>query len=250
MRLLWFLVLACLSLPSYAVVKVKIATDPWCPYVCEPHSDDPGILLEIAQQAFAEQGYFAEFVLLNWARAIKKSRQGQVQGLIGAYRSDSPDFIFGTEYLAMSQMCFYVRPDDNWQYKDLSSLNDRVVSLINGYSYGELFDAYVLQQQAMGSDTMVKAYGKETLEQRIALLNNNKLNTLIEDKRVISWANQKLAKDKQLKLSGCLPPDKLYIAFSPNSNLSPRLSRALDLGIKSLRQSGKLQQILNKYHND
>ena len=247
MRLLWFLVLACLSLPSYAVVKVKIATDPWCPYVCEQQDDKPGILLEIAQQAFAEKGYLAEFVLLNWARAIKKARQGEVQGIIGAYRSDSPDFIFGTEHLATSQMCFYSRPDDNWQYSDLSSLDDRVISLINGYSYGDLFDTYVLQQQAMGRNTLIKAYGKETLKQRIALLNNNKLNTIIEDNRVIDWVNRQLDKDQQLKLAGCLSPDKLYIAFSPNSNLSPRLSRALDLGIKSLRQSGKLQQILNKY---
>lgn len=248
MRLLWLVVLACLSLPSYSVVKVKIATDPWCPYVCEEQDNDPGMLIEIAEQAFAESGYLVDFVWLNWARAIKEARKGRVQGIIGAYRTDSPDFLFGKEHLVVSHMCFYTKADDKWLYTGLSSLDDRSISLVNAYSYGHKLDNYVMRQQLAGDTNIIRAYGKDTLDHRISLLNNSKLSTLVEDQVVINQANRMLAPEQQLRAAGCLPPEKIYLAFSPDSNLSPRLSRALDQGVKALRESGRLQQIVNKYN--
>ena len=248
MRLLWFVVLACLSLPSYSVVKVKIATDPWCPYVCEEQGRNPGMLVEIAEQAFAVTGYFIEFIWLNWARAIKEARVGNVQGIIGAYRSDSPDFLFGKEHLALSHMCFYTKPNDHWRYSGLSSLNSQSISLVNAYSYGDEFDNYVIKEQLSGRKNIFRAYGKETLKQRITLLNNNKVDVLVEDQLVINEVNRSLKQGSQLRHAGCLPSEKIYLAFSPDSNLSPRLSRALDQGIKILRENGRLQQIINKYN--
>lgn len=35
---------------------ITIVADPWCPYNCEPGSDEPGFMVEIARRVFAEAG--------------------------------------------------------------------------------------------------------------------------------------------------------------------------------------------------
>ncbi len=246
-RALLFVLLIYLSLPIQVSASVKIATDPWCPYVCEQPSPQPGLLVEIVEQALAENGYMVDFIWLNWARAITEARKGTVQGILGAYKTDSPDFTFGNEHLAYSSMCFYTRLDDEWQYDGLLSLTSRAVTVVNGYSYGAIFDSYLLNNENSGNQNITRVYGKDTIQRRLKLLEKNKSDTIVEDTFVMNKVNQDLEQNKQLRQAGCLPSEKLYLAFSPNSNLSPRLSRALDQGIRKLRKNGGLEKIMTKY---
>lgn len=247
MRLWFLLLIVCFSGIAFGNVPIKIATDPWCPYVCEKNESHPGILVEIAQKALAESGYSADFVWLNWARAIKEVRVGKIQGLIGAYRTDAPDFVFGHEHLVTSSMCFYTSVNDSWRFSQYSDLQQRKVAIVNGYSYGKEFDNYVLANETKGLKNIIRAYGKETVKQRLALLEDAKVDTIIEDKLVTQHFNGAKPDRAQLRNVGCLPAEKVYLAFSPSSNLSPRLTRALDKGVKHLKRSGELARIINKY---
>ena len=243
--LLIFLLL--ISSSSNASTQVKIATDPWCPYVCEGEEARTGVLIEVVQQAFAESGYLVEFVSLNWARAIEEARKGKVQGIIGGFKTDSPDFIFGQEHLLYSQMCFYTQEAGSWQFTGVNSLDNRVTAVVNGYSYGDEMDAYIKNNETIGQQNIARVYGKETITQRLKLLAKHKVDTLVEDKLVMTQVKQNKTPSFKLRQAGCLPPEKIYLGFSPNSNLSPRLSRAFDQGLKQLRKQGKIQQIIAKY---
>lgn len=247
MRFFLLILLVLISLPSNSSTRVKIATDSWCPYVCNYDGQSSGILVDIVEKAFAEKGYLVDFVWLNWARAIREAREGEVQGIIGGFKSDSPDFIFGNEFLLYSQMCFYTSQQDSWQYKGTSSLNSRDTVIVNRYSYGEGIDAYIDANEHAGEENVTRVYGRKTIAQRLKLLAKRKVNTLIDDKLVVANVNKSLAEKDKLRLAGCLSPEKVYLAFSPNSNLSPRLSRAFDRGIQQLKQSGELKRIIAKY---
>lgn len=247
MRVFALMLVVVFSIPAFSSVKITIATDPWCPYVCEGEEAEPsGALIEIAQQAFAESGYLVDFVWLSWARAVKLTQQGKVQGLIGAYQSDAPDLIYGKEHLMLSNMCFFTAPQDPWFYNDEASLRDRHLAVVNGYSYGREIDAYLNNSSRVGNN-IYYVYGKDTMAKRLQLLASNKFDTLVEDRFVMQWQNKKVAPQARLKSAGCANFEKVHIGFSPKSAIAPRLSRALDQGIKKLREQGKLAQIIANY---
>src|SRR5690349_12435671 len=72
--------------------EIKLTSDLWCPYACEPNSDKPGFMVEIAKEVFSSKGHTVKYELLNWARAIKATRIGRFDGIVGASRSDVQDF--------------------------------------------------------------------------------------------------------------------------------------------------------------
>lgn len=47
--------------------------------------------------------------------------------------------------------------------------------------------------------------------------------------------------------AGSMPLEKIYIAFSPEIKDSQRYAQILSKGIKELRKSGRLKEILSKY---
>jgi polar amino acid transport system substrate-binding protein len=246
---LWALIsLMCFSFPTMASVKIELATDPWCPYVCETEDSADGVLIEIAEKALIDSGYLVNYRWLSWARALKEVRNGKIQGIIGMYQSDAPDLVFGQEHLMLSNMCFYVQAEDDWHFSDISSLAQRQLSVVNSYSYGEVFDRYIKENTETATDHVHQMYGKDTLHKRIILMANGRFDTLIEDKLVVNLVNRSLAPTQRLKEAGCLSYQKVYIGFSTKSNLAQRLSRALDRGIKKLRESGELAEIIDKYH--
>lgn len=247
MRLLLLALLFSFSSPSLSSSAVKIATDPWCPYICINGEGASGMFVEIVEQSFAENGYLVDFVWLNWARAIAEVREGRIQGIIGAYKTDVPDFIFGKEHLLESQMCFFTSQDNDWTFRNIESLSSREIVVVKSYSYGSELDQYIVHNEDSGKQNITSVYGMETISKRLKLLEKRKIDTLVEDKLVMAKVNKNRKPEAQLRQAGCLPPEKVYLAFSPNSNLSPRLSRAFDKGVQSLKQSGKLQQIINKY---
>ena len=245
----WALIsLICFSLPTMASVKIELATDPWCPYVCETEQGANGLLIEIAEKALLDSGYLVNYRWLSWARALKEVRKGKIQGVIGMYQSDAPDLIFGQEHLMMSNMCFYVQAHEDWHFSDIANLTQRRLSVVNSYSYGEEFDRYIRGSKETGAAQVHQMYGKDTIHKRILLMANGQFDTLVEDKLVVNQVNRSLKPEQRLKEAGCLSYEKVYIGFSANSNLAPRLSRALDRGIQKLRESGELAEIIAKYH--
>lgn len=230
-----------------AASKIVLATDPWCPYICNENSEKPGILIEVVKDAFTNSGYVVDFSTLSWARSIEQVRSGRIDGLVGTYQSDAPDFYYGKQHVMESEMCFFIQPGDNWSYKEPTSLKTRTTLLVNGYSYGEKLDAYIAKNSKQGLRNMVFVAGKETMERRFQILQTSRANTLLEDKWVIAEALKQQSKPPKLRIAGCLAAEKVFVGFSPNKATSPRLARILDKGVLRLIESGELSAIIAKY---
>ena len=221
--------------------SVSLLTDEWCPYTCQLNSDKPGILVEVANKIFPQAGIEVDYQLINWARAIKIVRVGYEDALLGAYKSDSPDFIFHQEPILHSQMCFYVKASDSWSYTGLDSLAKRHISVINGYSYGESFDQYMQQHPK----NIMLLTGDALVDRVSIMLNKNRIDTILEDKYVFHDTKQ----TGQLKEAGCLPKEGVYIAFSPaNKVRAQAFVKLIDAKLVELKAQGEIKKIINKYY--
>lgn len=220
--------------------EVTLLADEWCPYTCLPDTDKPGILVEVGEKIFADSPAKFNFQLLNWSRAVKDVRVGKSQGLLGAYISDAPDFIFHSRPILFSQMCFYSKSDEDWEFTGFDSLSKRVISVINGYSYGEEFDRYMLKHPR----NIINIAGDKLLERELLMLQKKRINTILEDRFVFG---QK-AKQFGLESKGCLAKEGVYIAFSPADELRSKvLADWVDKQMAKLRTQGEIELILKKY---
>lgn len=100
----------------------------------------PDILRSIA----AELGRPLHFDLFPWARAQSMVAQGHADLLVGPYKS--PErlalFIFSERSFYVDEMLFYARADAGWLWDgSYAALRGKRVVAINGWAYGEQFDA-------------------------------------------------------------------------------------------------------------
>jgi polar amino acid transport system substrate-binding protein len=100
----------------------------------------PDILRSLAP----DLGQPLHFDLFPWARAQSMVAQGQADLLVGPYKS--PErlalFTFSDKPFYVDEMLFYGRANTPWTWDgNYTSLRDKRVVAINGWAYGDDFDA-------------------------------------------------------------------------------------------------------------
>lgn len=245
------LALALFSLTSQTLYAdtIKLRSDSWCPYTCDPKSASPGFLIEIAREIFEKAGHKIDYQTLNWARAIEEARNGNIDGVVGGYKSDSPDFIFPTEPQCLAYSTLFTNAKETFSYKDQTSLATKKVGVINGYSYDEATDQAIKDK----NKSYVVVAGDRASEQLIKMLETKRIDAYYENPIVFEHQLSLLKmKSSDFKDIGG-PPQKnteCYIAFSPKNPKSKQYAEILSKGMLDLRQSGRLKKILANYHID
>lgn len=230
---------------------IKLGTDEWCPYVCNPLTDDghEGYLVDIAKAVFMKSGAEIQTFLLPFTRNVRLTRQGKLDGLIGVYRGDVPDFIFPPDHQGLGINTFYVNKNTHWTYTNILSLKKvETINLIASYDYGNnSFTKYINQNP----HKFLALTGENTVERNIKLTINGRTTAFLEDNQVALYNINKLGFNKQIKTAGTLGNAlKVYIAFSPKlpKKQADLYGKILTEGIEDLRASGELQTILENYN--
>ncbi|MCM0613471.1 transporter substrate-binding domain-containing protein [Marinobacter sediminum] len=226
--------------------KIIIAADPWCPHNCAAGDNLEGYMVEIAREAFALAKLDIEYVNMSWARALQQANDGHIDGVVGAFKGDAPDFIFPDEPSGYSQTTLYTHPDSSWTWQGVESLRHQTLLAINGYSYSPELDAYILANQDNSEQVWVIS-GPSPLDRAIELLEQGRSDVFPEDRRVMTWALNHQSRGVSLRVAGQFPKSPVYIAFSPINPASSELATTLSKGIFKLRDSGRLEQILARY---
>jgi polar amino acid transport system substrate-binding protein len=228
---------------------IKLAADERCPYSCNAQIQfAPGYLVDIATVIFEKRGYTIDFQLLSWNRAVDEARKGHIDGIVGAYKEEAPDFIFPNDNLGKTTIAFFVRKESNWNYSGTNSLNAVDIGVIDGYSYGERnFDHYV--SGFKGTQKIQLAVGEDPLPKNIRKLLLGRIDATLDDITVTTRAIKLLGYTDHFRQAGILSKDNpVYIAFSPNLPESKEYAKILSTGLVELRQSGKLKKILAAYN--
>lgn len=229
---------------------VHLRADPWFPYNGKPDAEKPGYMIEIARTVFNRHGLELDYQLLNWERSLKKAREGNVDCVVGAYKTDAPDFLFPEHSLGVDRMGFFAAAGNSklqgWQYGGIQSLYNKRLGVIAAYSYGNEVDSFI----AANADThwVHTARGNDPLERNIRMLLAGRIDLLIESAVVLQSKLSDLGLSGEIVEVDQLPKqDKLYIACSPQSENAGKYIEMLDEGVTRLRQSGELERILKRY---
>ncbi|EMS79936.1 substrate-binding periplasmic protein [Desulfotignum phosphitoxidans] len=245
-RLLVLLVLAihpvCLALAD----EILLAADPWCPYNCGGQEEHSGFMVDIARAVFEKNGHRVIYVTVPWARAIHGTRTGQYDGIIGAGRTETPDFVFPDIEQGLACHTFYVKKGNPWQYDGPASLDHVTLGVIRNYSYGTLFDTYIRQHQADLAKVQVIS-GESGLALNIRKLVAGRIEVLIEDRAVFQYFLHKKGIPDDFARAGTAAMEPVYIAFSPISADARKYADMLTREMAELRRSGALSDILKQY---
>lgn len=225
---------------------VILAADPWCPYNCISGAAPEGYMVDLAREALGLAGFELTYVNMSWARALEQAESGYIDGVIGAFTTDAPGFTFPEEHLGISHIELYTEPGQNWRYEGIDSLQDQTLIALNGYSYSPELDDYILRNRDNQKRVWILS-GPAPLERAIRLVLEHRSDVLPEDRDVMAWTLHHRLPGVQLRKAGALHQTPVYIAFSPATPRSAELADALSRGIRELRASGRLAEILAGY---
>ncbi len=229
---------------------ITLKADSWCPYNCEPKSNKPGYMVEVAKEVFSKHGHTVNYEILNWSRAIIQAREGKITGIIGASSGDAREFIFPENALGLMENTYVSLSSNPKDFKDEASLKGSVLGVIRDYAYGSKVDAYIKKHADDGAVNI--ASGDEALSSLFKKLDKGRIDVLIEGSAVAINKAQELGmadkiKTKLVDANANKAENYMYIAFSPVNPKSKDYAKILSDGIAELRASGRLAEILNKY---
>lgn len=218
------------------------APDYWCPYACDRSGSRLGFTVDIARAALEAGGHRVIYQNLPYDRALFEAERGRIDAVIPAFRDEAPGFIFPSQAVSLTEYCFYVPEGESWRYSGLDSLTGLHFVATSGYSYGVAMDTYI----AAGLDRRVTLIQGNDVSARLReLVRRNRFDALLDDRLLFEFSQDSAG----LSSAGCLEERHAgYLALSPeNPARSNAIARALERGIKAMRDGGQLCEILGDY---
>lgn len=228
--------------------SIIVVADPWCPHNCKAGAAKEGYMIDIAREAMAEAGYTLEYRNFSWARALRMTRNGSFHAVVGAFRTDAPDFIFPDLAQGRASIALFTHPDNGWVYSGPESLQGQTLLAINGYSYTAELDTYI-ERYRNDPDRVLILSGSTPLQRAIAMLDQHRVGIVAADDYVMAWVlrkNPDIAGNRPRK-AGEVSETPSFIAFSPALENSKQLARLLTEGTRKLIENGRARTILESY---
>jgi polar amino acid transport system substrate-binding protein len=248
-KILFFALFLCQTVFSGALKAetITLVADAWPPFNGIPESNREGYMVDIVREIFTEQGYGIHYKLLPWKRAVAETRKGNFDGVIGASPSDAVGFIFPEQELTRNVLSFYVKKDNPWKYTGVESLQQLSLGVIHGYDYRQWLNDYVSKHSKDKQQVQIVT-GEDPLRRNLKKLINNRLDVIVDNEAAIRSVAKSMGILADIKAAGYgTEPSFCYIAFTPNRPSSKQYADILSQGIISMRKSGRLQEILDKY---
>lgn len=226
---------------------ITLVADYWCPFNCEPGSESPGYLVEVAEKALGKAGHRVIYLTLPWSRAITDVRSGKYGGVLGAGTREVPDFVFPQRPLAMARHTFFTLPQSTWTYDTDASLGSIKLGVIDDYSYGDLNTRYIMPNRNDRKRLLI-LNGQNVLDRFLDMLEINRIDAFVEEEAVMAYfLRAQQPPVRALRKAGVAYREPIYIAFSPALTNARQYAQDLSDGLRLLRDSGELMLLAQKY---
>ncbi len=235
--------------PVAKAETISVRADAWPPYNGDPKAADPGYGIEILKAIFEKQGYTIDYQTMPWNRALQEVKEGKFSAAIGASTEDGAGMVFPEESVGKMDTYFFVKKGNAWTYKGIDSLKSVKLGVIDEYDYGSAeLNAWIKEKK--GTPEVQAVSGDDAVERNIQKLIAGRMDVMVECKPVVDWTLKKMKiPADDIKNAGSLGnPTDIFVVFSPAKPDSKKLADMFSAGMKSLRQSGELKKILDKYN--
>ena len=228
---------------------IIVASDPWCPYACDPDADGrEGYMVELTREIFEGLGFKVEYRVVNFAMMKRMAKDGSATAVPGmATDLDGavllPALAQGNSANAVAlhrTLHFaYTKPQDFEQYR---------LGVIKDYDYGGGLQKYVdLNIQDPNRIVVLSGFGYSHLVQGLRSLSAGRIDLLMDDHNVLRWQIRRLGMQQQVVTQSLKDDADLFVGFSQNDPRAPELTRIMAEGTKRLRDNGRLATIMRNY---
>lgn len=228
--------------------SLTVAADAWCPYNCEPTSEQPGYMVELLRSALKPLGMQPDYKLLPWSRTLVDAEQGKLGAAIAVNQEEAKQYklIIGKEPLGVVNGCLFVSADSKVRYTsvdDLDHLNR--VGTVGGVAYMHGFGKWV--QRPQNKHKIVQLYGDDVTERRAQMLLMGRLDGIFETENVMRYTLNRMQLQDKIISAGCQQDTLIYVGFSPYLPNAAVLAAQLDAETAGQRKNGQLRTLLEKY---
>ncbi len=230
--------------PSVADTIV-LRADPWCPYNCEPESERPGYMVELATEALALFGHTVVYETVSWARGLQQAAEGEIDGVIGAVPEEVPGFVLGPALGTYSEVLVF-RAGEGRPVVQPSDLEGLRIGAINGYEHSDNVMTHI--EDNRDDRTVVQfASGDDALTTNLRKLLAGRIDVVAESMAVVEYMAAEMGIRQDLDLIADSDSGDIFIAFSPARDGSGTYAGQLHEGMERLRASGRYAEILSQY---
>jgi len=215
------------------------AEDSWPPF-----SDElgHGMSADIVTAAYASVGLEVEFVVRPYSRVLLEVRSGRLGAGFNVTRQASTEevYIFGQEPILYAQASVFSTSSAERQYDSYDDIPDgKQFGLINGYEYGDAFEAQRHRFREQRLNTQV---------QIIAMMMAGRLDMAVMFDRVAAYTVTSMGVDPEaLDKRFVNHQSAIYVAFSRKHARSQWWANKLDEGLGIIKQQGIYSSILARY---
>ncbi len=225
---------------------ITIRADLWCPFTCEPGSQAPGYLIDIATRVFEAAGHKVDYQFLPWPRAVSEVRAGQYTAIAGGGIADTPGFVL-TKPMGDVTTTLAVRKGEKFAYSGPESLAGRRLGAVTGViSWGGGIDEYIAANKD-DPDRVDLTGGEDPYGVNLRKLLAGRVDVIVDVAAVLKYLARGMDASDRIELISVLREPDVYIAFSPAVAKSPEYAALLDRGVEDLRASGALDEIMARY---
>ncbi|WP_161958645.1 substrate-binding periplasmic protein [Ferruginivarius sediminum] len=225
--------------------EITITADQWCPYNCEPGSDAPGYVVELAKRIYESEGHTIKYVNNPWQRALKMGARGKVNGVIAvSFQPETEQMVLPEEPLTSYEIKAVTDADDGWSYDGIESIGERTVAVVAGYNYGDRF----MEWQRSNEGQQVVNQGDGALQRNLKMVASGRADFAIDGANVLGYNIDQMGMKESFRFAGTIGEAvPLYLGFSMKAGNAEEYARLWTEGVRRMRESGELQEVLDKY---
>jgi len=250
-RVTLFLCFIFLSFSSFSK-ELKLVADLYCPWSCNPHGEDKGLIVDLTKDIYEAAGYTVTYKTESWTDCIAKTKNGEYDALAGALKDDV-DATWGVPDKAQGaiQDAIYVLQDSKFKYTDYNSLKAlKKLSFNDGYAYVSALEKF--KKEFPGQIFLNKS--DKPLLKNIKLLQNKVISAFVEDPAVYKYTTKtSKMKVSDVRSAGIIKsaPLLLFVVYSPkNKKKQMEHVKIMNEGMKDYIAKGKLEALIKKYNVD
>jgi len=233
------------SANSFAIQKrFTLATVDFPPYYASGLPES-GWVSEVVKAALETQGYNVEVRFMPWAKAVKYTKQGYYDALLGAfYTEERAEAYYFSAPISQARTGFFKRVDNDVSFKELTDLKGYKIGVVKGYATSKTFDAAdYLNKVVVTSD-----------EVGLKMLNNKSLDLFTGTQASINYLMEQILEEKEPGISETiefikpvLAMNKMYVAISKKAVDADLKLIDFNQGLRTIYLDGTFRKIKMKH---